>query len=110
MRIHVISTRQSIWQRHRVGPFYSAAADTPFPCARSKPTPSPRCVTPPLQAAKIIANLLVAGGTVLFRAASQAYRQAIISERLPLCSCYSTCCRCCCCCYLVPTQPAAAAV
>lgn len=34
---------------------------------------------PRLQAAKIIANLLVAGGTVLFRAASQAYRQAIIS-------------------------------
>ncbi|KAI7838245.1 hypothetical protein COHA_007990 [Chlorella ohadii] len=30
-------------------------------------------------AAKIIANLLVAGGTVLFRAASQAYRQAIIN-------------------------------
>lgn len=33
------------------------------------------------QAAKILANLLVAGGTVLFRAATQAYRQAIISER-----------------------------
>ncbi|EFN56817.1 hypothetical protein CHLNCDRAFT_144360 [Chlorella variabilis] len=30
-------------------------------------------------AAKILANLLVAGGTVLFRAASQAYRQAIIN-------------------------------
>ncbi|PRW50845.1 mitochondrial import inner membrane translocase subunit tim16-like isoform A [Chlorella sorokiniana] len=30
-------------------------------------------------AAKIIANLLVAGGTVLFRAASQAYRQAIVN-------------------------------
>lgn len=32
------------------------------------------------QAAKILANLLVAGGTVLFRAATTAYRQAIISE------------------------------
>jgi hypothetical protein len=33
-----------------------------------------------MQAAKILANLLIAGGTVLFRAASQAYRQAIISK------------------------------
>jgi hypothetical protein len=33
-----------------------------------------------LQAAKILANLIIAGGTVLFRAASQAYRQAIISK------------------------------
>jgi hypothetical protein len=33
-----------------------------------------------LQAAKILANLLVAGGTVLFRAATTAYKQAIISE------------------------------
>ncbi|KAL4444180.1 hypothetical protein ABPG75_011917 [Micractinium tetrahymenae] len=32
-----------------------------------------------MQAAKILANLLVAGGTVLFRAATQAYRQAIIN-------------------------------
>ena len=32
------------------------------------------------QAAKLLANLLVAGGTVLFRAATQAYKQAIISE------------------------------
>ncbi|KAL4855359.1 Mitochondrial import inner membrane translocase subunit PAM16 like 2 [Chlorella vulgaris] len=30
-------------------------------------------------ASKILANLLVAGGTVLFRAATQAYRQAIIN-------------------------------
>ncbi len=32
-----------------------------------------------MQAARIIANLLVAGGGVLFRAAAQAYRQAIVS-------------------------------
>lgn len=32
-----------------------------------------------VQAAKILANLLVAGGTVLFRAATTAYKQAIIS-------------------------------
>lgn len=31
------------------------------------------------QAAKIIANLLVAGGTVLFRAATQAYKQALVN-------------------------------
>lgn len=30
-------------------------------------------------AAKILANIIIAGGTVLFRAASQAYRQAIIN-------------------------------
>ena len=33
-----------------------------------------------LQAGKILANILVAGATVLFRAGAQAYRQAIISE------------------------------
>ena len=32
------------------------------------------------QAGKILANILVAGATVLFRAGAQAYRQAIISE------------------------------
>lgn len=32
------------------------------------------------QAARVLAQLLIAGGTVVFRAASQAYRQAIISE------------------------------
>ena len=46
-------------------------------CRRCSPAP---CPSLPMQAAKILANLLVAGGTVLFRAASQAYRQAIISE------------------------------
>lgn len=35
---------------------------------------------PGVQAARIIANLLVAGGGVLFRAAAQAYRQAVVSE------------------------------
>jgi len=33
-------------------------------------------------AARIIAQLLVTGGTVVFRAAAQAYRQAIISKYL----------------------------
>lgn len=37
-----------------------------------------------LQASRIIANLLVAGGTVLFRAATTAYKQAIISALLML--------------------------
>lgn len=32
------------------------------------------------QAARLLANLLVIGGTVLGRAAVQAYRQAIVSE------------------------------
>ena len=32
------------------------------------------------QAAKILANILIAGGTLVFRAATTAYRQAIISE------------------------------
>ena len=32
------------------------------------------------QAARIIANLIIAGGGVLLRAAAQAYRQALISE------------------------------
>ena len=32
------------------------------------------------QASRLLANLIVAGGGVLFRAASQAYRQAIVSE------------------------------
>ena len=35
---------------------------------------------PWLQAGKILANILVAGATVLFRAGAQAYRQAIISR------------------------------
>lgn len=41
-----------------------------------------------MQAAKIIANLLVAGGTVLFRAATQAYKQAIISTSSSGLSCF----------------------
>lgn len=36
-----------------------------------------------LQAARIIAQLLVSGGTILFRSAAQAYRQAIISKFEP---------------------------
>ena len=38
-----------------------------------------------LQAARILANLLVAGGGVLFRAAAQAYRQAVVSKQHSLC-------------------------
>lgn len=33
-----------------------------------------------MQAARILAQLLVSGGTMVFRAATQAYRQALISE------------------------------
>ena len=32
-----------------------------------------------VQAARVIAQLLVAGGTILFRAGAQAYKQAIVS-------------------------------
>lgn len=37
-------------------------------------------VAPPPQAARVIANLIVAGAGVLIRAGVQAYRQAIVSE------------------------------
>jgi hypothetical protein len=33
-----------------------------------------------MQAGRLLANLIVAGGGILIRAAAQAYRQAIISE------------------------------
>jgi hypothetical protein len=39
-----------------------------------------------LQAGKLIANLIVLGSGVLLRAVSQAYRQAIVSESLSLCT------------------------
>ena len=39
--------------------------------------------SPVPQAARIIANLIIAGGGVLIRAAAQAYRQALISASLP---------------------------
>ena len=42
------------------------------------------------QAGKILANILVAGATVLFRAGAQAYRQAIISELVD--TCLAACC------------------
>lgn len=45
------------------------------------------------QAARIIANLLVAGGGVLFRAAAQAYRQAVVSEHTLRASLYLLCIR-----------------
>jgi hypothetical protein len=35
-----------------------------------------------MQAARVIANLLVAGAGILIRAGTQAYRQAIISKSL----------------------------
>lgn len=48
-------------------------------------SPSCRVCVGLFQASRILANLIVAGGTVVFRAATQAWKQAVISKT-SLCS------------------------